>query len=172
MKTMKSKNVAFLGVMGAVALVLSFLEGMLIPDIPFLPVGAKPGLSNIVTMYTASVMGLPGALMITLMKGLFAFITRGATAAVMSLCGGLLSTVAVSLAIKYEGRIFSFLGIGILGAIMHNMGQLAGACLISGSIAVINYAKYLLIFSLLTGSLTGLVLMVLMPRVKKTGSLK
>ena len=48
---MKTNKTAFLGIMAALSLVLGFLENMLIPDIPFLPVGAKPGLSNVVTMF-------------------------------------------------------------------------------------------------------------------------
>ena len=82
---MKTNKVAFLGIFGALALVLSFLESMLVPDIPFLPVGAKPGLSNIITMYIAGTMGFPGAIYITMLKALFALITRGATGAFMSL---------------------------------------------------------------------------------------
>ena len=164
---MKTNKVALLGIFGAVALVLSFLEGMLIPDIPFLPVGAKPGLSNIITMYIAGTMGFPGAVYITMLKALFALITRGATGAFMSFSGGLLSTVAVCLLIKYQGRIFSYLGLGIVGAVMHNFGQLMAACVVSGTFALINYGKYLLIFALITGSVTGTVLLVLMPKLNK-----
>ena len=165
--TMKTNKVAFLGVLGAVALVLSFLESMLVPDIPFLPVGAKPGLSNIVTMYVAGTMGLPGAIYITMLKALFALITRGATGAFMSFSGGFLSTIAVCLLIKYQGRIFSYLGLGIIGAVMHNLGQLIAACIVSGTFALMNYGKYLLIFALITGAVTGSVLLVLMPRLEK-----
>ncbi len=153
--------------MGALALVLSFLESMLIPDIPFLPVGAKPGLSNVVTMYVASTAGFSGAIYITLIKGLFAFITRGATACFMSLCGGILSTVVLCAVLRFKGKVFSFVGIGIICAIMHNMGQLVAASVVSGTYSLINYAKYLLIFSLITGSVTGLMLTVLMPRLEK-----
>ena len=166
---MKTNKVAFLGIFGALALVLSFLEGMLIPDIPFLPVGAKPGLSNIITMYIAGTMGFPGAIYITMLKALFALITRGATGAFMSLCGGVLSTVAVCLLIKYQGRIFSYLGLGIVGAVMHNLGQLIAACVVSGTFALMNYGKYLLIFALITGTVTGTVLLLLMPRLEKIG---
>ncbi len=169
---MKTNKITFLSMFGAVALVLSFLESTLVPDIPFLPVGAKPGLSNVVTMYIAGTCGLTGALYITMLKVLFVFITRGASGAFMSLCGGLLSTLAVSLLIKYEGKFFSFLGIGITGAIMHNMGQLLGASVMSGTFAIFNYAKYLLIFSLITGAVTGSMLMLLMPRLEKIGGLK
>ena len=166
---MKTNKIALLGIFGALALVLSFLEGMFIPDIPFLPVGAKPGLSNIITMYIAGTMGFPGALYITMLKALFALITRGATGAFMSFCGGILSTVAVCLLIKYQGRIFSYLGIGIVGAVMHNLGQLIAACIVSGTFALLNYGKYLLIFALITGTVTGTVLLLLMPRLEKLG---
>ena len=169
---MKIKKLTFLSMFGAVALVLSFLEGMLVPDIPFLPVGAKPGLSNVVTMYIAGVAGLPGAMYITMLKVLFVFITRGPSGAFMSLCGGLLSTLAVSLLIKHEGKVFSFLGIGITGAVMHNAGQLFGAAVMSGTFEIFNYAKYLLIFSLITGAVTGSMLLLLMPRLEKIGGLK
>ena len=169
---MKTNKVALLGIFGAVALVLSFLEGMLIPDIPFLPVGAKPGLSNIITMYIAGTMGLPGAIYITMLKALFALITRGATGAFMSFSGGILSTVAVCLLIKYQGRIFSYLGLGIVGAVMHNLGQLVAACIVSGTFALMNYGKYLLIFALITGTVTGSVLLVLMPRLGKISGTK
>lgn len=168
---MQAKKTAFLGIMSALALVLGFLENMLIPDIPFLPVGAKPGLSNVVTMYVASAMGLPGALCITFVKVIFVLLTRGATASFMSLCGGVLSTVGICIFIKHEGKIFSFLGIGIIGAVMHNLGQLTGAALISGTFAIFNYGKYLLIFSLITGTVTGSMLLLLMPRLKGIGSL-
>lgn len=166
---MKTNKVTLLGIFGAVALVLSFLESMLIPDIPFLPVGAKPGLSNIITMYIAGTMGLPGALYITMIKVLFALITRGVTGAFMSLCGGVLSTLCVCFFIKYQGRIFSYLGLGIIGAVMHNLGQLMAACIVSGTFALINYGKYLLIFALITGTVTGTVLLILMPRLGKIG---
>lgn len=169
---MKTNRVALLGIFGAVALVLSFLESMLVPDIPFLPVGAKPGLSNIITMYIAGTMGFPGAVYITMLKALFALITRGATGAFMSFSGGLLSTVAVCLLIKYQGRVFSYLGLGIVGAVMHNLGQLVAACIVSGTFALMNYGKYLLIFALITGTVTGSVLMVLMPRLEKISSNK
>ncbi len=169
---MKTNRVALLGIFGAVALVLSFLESMLVPDIPFLPVGAKPGLSNIITMYIAGTMGFPGAVYITMLKALFALITRGATGAFMSFSGGLLSTVAVCLLIKYQGRVFSYLGLGIVGAVMHNLGQLVAACIVSGTFALMNYGKYLLIFALITGTVTGSVLMVLMPRLNKISGTK
>lgn len=163
----KTNKITLLSLFGAIALVLSFLESTLVPDIPFLPVGTKPGLSNIVTMYTASLFGFGGAVYITLIKVIFAFLTRGASAALMSFCGGILSTLVLCIMIKYEGKIFSFIGIGVVCAICHNMGQLFCAAFISGTSSLISYGKYLMIFALITGFVTGSVLTVIMPRLKK-----
>lgn len=164
---MKTKKLTLLSLLSALALVLSFMENMLLPDVPFLPVGAKPGLSNIVTMFTASFYGFSGAIYITLIKGAFALITRGGTAAVMSLCGGVLSTAGMCLMIKKEGKSLSYIGIGVLSAAVHNMGQLIGACLITGTASLLSYGKYLLLFGLVTGFVTGTVLEISLPKIKK-----
>ena len=63
-KNSKTKRIAFFGTMGALALSLSFLES-LIPPLPGLPPGAKPGLSNVVTMFLASSSGIGSAFVIT-----------------------------------------------------------------------------------------------------------
>ena len=164
---MKTRKLTLLSLLSVLALVLGFFENMFIPDIPFLPVGAKPGLSNIVTMFVAGTMGFTGAIYITLIKGIFALITRGATAAFMSLAGGIISTAVMSLMIKREGKTFSYIGIGVLSAVMHNMGQLAAACVITGTAALVSYGKYLIVFGLVTGFVTGTLLTVLMPSVRK-----
>jgi heptaprenyl diphosphate synthase len=51
-----ARRVAFLGLLFALAVVLSWLEWM-IPALPALPPGVKLGLSNIVTMYTLFFIG-------------------------------------------------------------------------------------------------------------------
>lgn len=167
MKNMtKAQKTALYGILSALALLLSVLENYLIPDIPFLPPGAKIGLSNIITMLTASLSGFSGAIYITLLKGLFAFITRGATACIMSLSGGVLSTVVLCLVLKFNKDKLSFVGIGVLCACFHNLGQLAAASVISGTPMLFNYGKYLLIFAVITGTVTGLCLNILMPRIE------
>lgn len=164
---MKTKKIALYGILGAMALVLSFLESTLLPVIPFLPAGAKPGLSNIVTMFTADYSGFFGAFYITAIKALFAFLTRGATAGMMSLAGGMLSMVAMCALLRMKNCPFSYAGIGIICALMHNMGQLAVACAVTGTFAVAGYAPVLLLFSLLTGLVTGTILQATLPAVKK-----
>lgn len=62
-----AKKVAFCGLLGALAIVLTIFENML-PEIPLLPTGCRLGLSNIVTMFCAGTVGLPVALCIALLK--------------------------------------------------------------------------------------------------------
>lgn len=99
----KSYKAAFTGIAAAVAITLSFLEG-LIPTAAFMPPGAKAGFSNIAVMFAASEFGLIPALSVTLLKSLFVFLTRGATAFFMSLAGGVLSTLVMYLLFRFRKR--------------------------------------------------------------------
>ena len=90
----RTRKTALLGMLAAAALALSFLEN-LIPGLPGLPPGAKPGFSNIATMAAAAQLGFAGAFPITLLKAGFAGLTRGATAFFMSTAGGVLSMLVM-----------------------------------------------------------------------------
>ena len=159
----QSKKIAVCGLLGALALVLGLLEGML-PPIPGLPPGARPGLSNIVTMFAAGSLGLPYALAVALIKGGFAFLTRGVTAGLMSLCGGLLSTLVMWLV--WEKTRVSLLMTGICGALAHNTAQLCVALLLTGRAALL-YIPAMLLLAILCGLCTGLVLQLLLPVLQK-----
>ena len=110
-----TSSVALLGLLAALALALSFLEGLL----PALPVpGAKLGLSNIVTMYALTALSLPAALGITAVKAVFALL-RGGSAFLMSAAGGLLSTLVMALCLRLFRGKMGDIGIGIAGAVAH-----------------------------------------------------
>lgn len=160
------KKIALLGVFGALSLVLSFLESTLLPVVPFLPPGAKLGLSNIVTTLCGALFGAPAAFYITALKALFAFLTRGMTAGLMSFSGGMLSTVGLVLLLRQQGKTVSFLGISVLCAVLHNGGQLFCAAVMTGTALLLQYGKVLLVFALLTGTLTGIMLNLLVPRIR------
>ena len=106
------------GMLAAAAIALSAAES-LFPALPFLPPGAKPGFSNLACMLAASGMGLGPAFSVAVCKALFAGLTRGLSAGLLSLCGGLLSTAVTFLLLK--GRHFGYVGIGIAGAVGHNL---------------------------------------------------
>ena len=158
-----TRKIALTGIMCALALALSYLE-TLIPAYPGFPPGAKPGLSNIVTMFMAGGAGPLYAFFITVIKGLFAGVTRGFTAMLMSLSGGILSTAAACLLFRFAKNKLGYIGISIVCAVCHNIGQLAAACIISGTASlVVGYGPLLLIFAVVTGLLTGAILKAVMP---------
>ncbi len=161
------QRIAMLGVMGALALALSFAES-LIPPLPGLPPGAKPGLSNIVTMFAATSLGVSDAFFITVIKALFVGITRGFTAMIMSASGGILSTACACILLRSKKNNLGYIGIGIICAVCHNIGQLAAACILSGTWTLITgYGPFLLIFAVVTGFVTGTVLKLVLPALEK-----
>ena len=168
-----ARRAAQLGLWMALAIAISSLEGWL----PTLPVpGAKPGLSNIATMYVLTSMGLPAALAVTAGKAVIALF-RGGTAALMSLSGGVLSTLLMALCLRLFARHVSYIGIGVAGAVAHNMGQLGMAMLLLDD-SLLYYSPWLLFLAVAAGTVTGLTLNLVMPALRRSmarldgGSLK
>ena len=82
----KTRRIALSGLLFALAMALSFIEGTL--TIPGLLPGMKLGLANIVVMYALFFMGPRQALVLDVLKALFVFLVSGFTAGLLSLCGG------------------------------------------------------------------------------------
>ncbi len=162
-KKINVRRLALVGILGAQGLALAWLESLL-PAFPFLPPGAKPGLSNIVTMFTVCVSGLPDAFFIVLLKAGFAGITRGFTAFWMSLCGGTLSLIVMWLLLKkLKKNPLGLIGTGICCALGHNLGQLCAAAVLTDTVTIIGYAPVLAVFGVLTGIVTGCVFKAVYP---------
>ncbi len=155
-----AKKVAFLGLLFALALVLSFVESA-IPVSGFLPAGVKPGLSNIVTMYAVFFLGYGEAFSIAVLKSLFVFITRGATAAFLSVSGGVFSVLLMLLLLLLKRKL-SYLVISMFGSVAHNLAQLLAASVLLGSDALY-YAPVLVVSGVLMGVLTGILLRAVLP---------
>ena len=156
--------------MTAISVVLSFVESLL-PTAYFMPPGSKLGLSNIPVMFSASKLSIGETLLIVAAKSVFVFITRGFTAFCMSLAGGILSALCMVLLLKKKTD-FGYAGIGVLSAICHNTGQLSVSFFLVQSSAVIGYAPVMLIASVVTGLLTGILLRLIMPYFTKLTDLK
>lgn len=72
-----------------------------------------------------------------------------------SLAGGLLSFAVMALAKRFDG--FSIWGVSVLGAIFHNVGQVAVAMLVLQTSALIGYLPFLLVFGIISGVVIGIV---------------
>lgn len=155
-KALTSRMIAVVGMLSALSVAFSFFESLL-PAIPFMPPGAKLGLSNIVIMLTGWMLGVSYAALMAVVKALFAFATRGVTAGLMSLAGGLLSALATSFLLRQKKPIFGFVGIGMIGGICHNIGQLCVAMVMTSPM-IAAYLPVLVIAGAIAGSITGITL--------------
>lgn len=161
MKT-KTQKIALLGILSAQALALSFFENLL-PAVPFFPPGVKLGLSNIVTMFCVGTMGFLPAVCVTLIKSAFVLLSRGVTAFLMSLAGGLLSTLAMCFAIKFAKNKLGYIGIAVISSVCHNFGQLLMSVAVTGTAAMFSYFPVLVLSGVVMGIITGSVFKTVMP---------
>lgn len=157
---------ALAAVLCAQAIALGWLESLL-PAVPWLPPGAKPGLANIIIMFAAGNLGLGWTAVLALVKAGFAFVTRGVTAGLMSLCGGLLSAAAMYFLLKYAGKRLGLIGISVISSLCHNAGQLAAAAFLTGTADIIYYAPALAVFGVATGAVTGMIFKAVIPALEK-----
>ncbi|MBR5774310.1 MAG: Gx transporter family protein [Clostridia bacterium] len=152
-----AKRVAIFGISAALALALSFFESLIPPLFSLYP-GIKLGLSNVVTMTCAVSFGMPCAIAVAVLKAVFAGLTRGFVAMIMSLVGGLLSTLVVCLLVRLR---LGYLVISVIGAVVHNMAQLTVCAIIASNRGVFVYAPVLMLFGIVAGCITGSILCLL-----------
>lgn len=163
------QNLTATGLLLALAVALNFFEGLL-PALPALPPGVKLGLSNIVVVYCLCFLGKRQGLTIALLKSGFVFLTRGASAGFISLCGGMFSVGILMFLLagrnsEVAGKQFFLLGIG--GAVAHNLGQLFAASLYMKTAAVFYYFPVLLLSGCLMGTATAALMKATLPALKR-----
>ena len=152
-----TRRLVIISMLVTMASVLHVIEG-LIPAIPV--TGARLGLANIITLTAIVCLGYGNALAVavgrTVLGSLFGpgLISVGFA---MSFSGALLSWATMSLAHKYAKNVLSSIGLSLIGAVSHNIAQLAVASLIFEEIAIVSMFPILMIFALPTGIMVGLV---------------
>lgn len=145
--------IAKLGLLTAVALVLGYIEHLLpVTGIP----GVKLGLANTVLLYALYLLDVPSAILLMLLKvGLSGLLFGGAAAMLYSFAGGVVSLAVMILARKAKG--LSIVGVSVLGATAHNAAQMAVACFVVETRAILAYLPVLLLAAAVTGVLTGII---------------
>ena len=151
----RTRRLALLGLFSAGALLLSFLESLL-PPMPFLPPGAKLGLSNIAVMLAVGLFSLPQVLSVVVIKAGFALLTRGVTAGIFSFAGGVVSACVMFLLWHLPQKEVSFVTISVSGAICHNIAQLCVSAALLGSSAAFYYLPVVLTASVVFGIVNGI----------------
>ncbi len=157
----RTRQLARLGLLLALALALSLFESLL-PPLPA-PVPLRYGLANIAVMACLLLLGRRQAFGLAVLKSLFVFMTRGLLAGLVSLSGTLLS-VLIMIALDWVSRGgVSIFVLSVLGALFHNAGQLLVLVfVIRYPLPLLLILPPLLIFGLLTGLLSAVLLYAMM----------
>lgn len=164
----KTKKLVLTAILFALALILSLVENFL-PTVPIPVPGIKFGLANIVVMYTLFFIGKSSALSIVFLKALFVLITRGAVAGFLSFTGGIFSILIMIILLSIFKDKISYLILSIFGAIFHNIGQFTAISLIYTGMNLWFYLPPLLIFGVIAGLVTSIILRFILPALKSFG---
>ena len=160
---MKTKKIANYGLLVALAFILSYIERFI--PIPFFVPGMKLGLANLVVLVALYNMGSIEALVLALIRIVLVGFTFGNPFSMMySLAGGLLSYVLM-IATK-KSKLFSMVGVSIIGGLSHNIGQIILAILIVENLNLIYYLPFLLVSGLVTGTIIGILGSIIIKRLK------
>lgn len=159
-----TSRVAFLGLMTAVALILSYVESLF--PFNFGVPGIKLGLPNLTTVILLYVCGPVSALSVNLVRVLLSGLLFGNLSMIIySLAGAAISFVFMLTAFKINK--FSVAGISLIGGVFHNIGQCIVACLVVSNYRIGVYLPFLLIAGALTGVLIGYISKLIIPIIKK-----
>ena len=152
---MKTKNITVVGMLTAISVVISIVEsyfdfiGNIIP-------GLKLGLANIVIIFALYKYNFKTAISISLVRVFVVALIRTGFGLnfFFSLVGAIFSVIAMTLVKKTH---LSVIGVSIIGSICHSIGQVLIGILILNNYNVIYYLPYLLLFSVPTGILIGII---------------
>jgi len=152
---MRNKEIVYLSLFSAVALILYIFEAVIPKPLPWL----KFGFANLVTLIVLINFGWKQALGVTLIR-IFAGSTFVGTlftpAFILSLCGGLMAFAFMALCFRFFYPPFSIIGLSIIGATAHNLTQLIVASLIFvKSFELLYLLPVFSVTSLLMGTFTG-----------------
>ena len=150
----KTKNLAYLSVLLAIAFILSWVETIIPPLVPTIP-GIKAGLANIIILFSVFNLKNSETFMILSARLILNVLFFGnAVSLIYSAAGGFLSFAAMVIIKKISSKeIPSSIG----GGIFHNIGQLSAAYFVLDSTAVFSYLPYLIISGILSDALIGFI---------------
>ena len=160
---MKTKKLTVLALTIAVAMILSYLESM-IPAFVAIP-GIKMGLANIAVVFALYKLGWKEATGVSLLRVVLVSLLFGHLASFFySFAGAVLSLLGMIL-LKKTGR-FSEVAVSVTGGVLHNIGQIAMACILLETDVVRFYLPFLILSGTLAGVVIGVAAAILVRRVK------
>jgi len=159
-------RMARLAVLLAAALVLQALERLVPSPFPFMRIG----LANIVTVFVVLTSGLADALVLTVLRVTIGSALLGAflgPSFALGLPGGAAAAIGMALAARLARPPLGVVGVSLVGALCHNLAQLAVvAALYTGVAAATRLVPAAILVSAAAGLGTGVVASVAIDRIR------
>ena len=161
----KTKKIAFLGIATSVALILAYIEAILPPIWTAVP-GIKVGLPNLIIILVLYRFGFKYAAMVSGVRLIIVSILFGnAMTLAYSVAGAVLSLVLMGTLKKADK--FSTVGVSIVGAVSHNLGQIIVAIFLFDTVQIGYYMIVLAFTGTVAGIFIGLAGTILLKRLKQ-----
>lgn len=148
----EARRWARIGVLAALALVFGYVETFIPLPVP-VP-GVKLGLANIVVLVALALLDAKSAAIVALVKVLAAGFLFGNPLMMLYSAGGTALAFGVMAALM-QVRGLSLVLVAVVGAVFHNVGQLAVASVVLGTPLVWATAPVLVVAACATGALSG-----------------
>ena len=168
---LKIKRITLLAMFTSLAIVLSYVEMLLMTQLQliapmiFLP-AVKMGLPNIVIILILYRLGIKEASIVSLVRLILSTLLFGTiTGFWYSLAGSVLSLLVMGILKKMDS--FSPVGVSVLGAIMHNIGQMIVAVILLQTSEIVYYMIILAATGIIGGVFVGLCGALLHKRLEK-----
>jgi heptaprenyl diphosphate synthase len=171
---MNTKKIAALSAFTALSIVLNWMENTFFPW-SVLPIpGVKIGLANVVFLIIFLLAGFSVAMTLSFLRVLVIGIFSGTIATVvlpLSLGGAVLSLVMIKISRMVAGERLSIIGLSILGAVGHNLGQFGVLALLPGLFPGLSITYLLLptliLLAIPAGMITGWIAGQLLPTLER-----
>ncbi|MEW6094926.1 MAG: Gx transporter family protein [bacterium] len=168
-KTQKLTRIALLV---ALATILHTLETTYLP--PIFP-WARIGLANIITLIAIISFGMKVGVEVAVLRTILSSLVRGTLFSptfILGLSGGIVSAIVMGIFYKAGKKLFSFIGISIIGAVANNLTQIIVVYFILIKHPGCFYLLPLfLLSSLITGFFNGVVVIYLNKQLNFSGRL-
>lgn len=161
----KTKKLALMAVLTAIALTIFMLESQLPPLVP-IP-GVKLGLANIITLAAMLILGRREAGAILAVRVMMGAVFAGSPASLLySAAGGFLAWLVMCLTVKLFSEKQLWI-VSALAGLAHNAGQLIACVLIVKTPGIFAYGPVLAASGVITGCFTGFAAMYLVRALRK-----
>lgn len=161
---MKTKKIAYLGLLIALAFVFSYIE-FLIPVNLGIP-GAKLGLANLVIIVALYTINERDAFVLSMIRIVLVGFTFANLASMLySLAGGILSFFTMVLAKR--SKKFSMTGVSVIGGIFHNVGQIIIAICVVKTASLVYYLPVLMVAGIVAGVAIGILGAMVTKRIRR-----